>query len=107
MVPLATVVTWQPWCVQVELNALNVPFTGCVTTTWFWSKILPSPTGISSVFPSTAFAGAVCDGVFAGAVCDGVFEGSPYFEQPAAVAPSTTASTARRPGCFMAGPFIE
>src|SRR5580692_2294611 len=52
MVPLAMVATMQPWCVQTALNPLNVPATGCVTTTFGPSMILPPPTGTCAVVVS-------------------------------------------------------
>src|SRR5215469_6051361 len=52
MVPLAIVATMQPWCVQTALNPLNVPATGCVSTTFGPSMILPPPTGTSAVVAS-------------------------------------------------------
>src|SRR5580765_5467221 len=52
------VATWQPWWVQVALNALKVPAVGWVTTT-FWSlKILPPPAGTAEAGPRSAPAPA-------------------------------------------------
>jgi hypothetical protein len=45
-----TSVTGQRWCVQVLLNALNVPASGCVTTTLRASTMTPPPTGTSAAF---------------------------------------------------------
>ena len=93
--PLATLATGQLWCVQIELNALNVPFTGCVTTTCCGAKIFPPPTGISSVVPRMTFAGA---GV-------GVPRGSPYLAQPVTVASPAATSKVRRLVSDTGGPF--
>jgi hypothetical protein len=51
--PSAIPVTAQPWCVHVDENALNWPFTGWVMTSCRLSKILPPPSGMSAVFAST------------------------------------------------------
>ncbi|CAM5688278.1 hypothetical protein SVIOM74S_05715 [Streptomyces violarus] len=53
MVPSETDATVQRWCVQIAENALNRPCSGWVTTTSSSLKILPPPTGISSVEPSS------------------------------------------------------
>jgi hypothetical protein len=45
--PLSTPATVQPWWVQVELNALNEPAAGWVTTTA--PMTFPPPTGTSAV----------------------------------------------------------
>ena len=42
--PSDTDATWQPWWVQVEVNALNSPSLGWVTTTFWSPKIVPPPT---------------------------------------------------------------
>src|SRR5262249_41335611 len=52
MMPPETVPTVHPLWVQIALNALNWPAVGWVTTTFWASKILPSPTGISLVLAS-------------------------------------------------------
>ena len=58
MVPSATLLTVQPWWVQIAEKALKSPASGWVTTT-FWSlKILPPPTGMSEVLASSSPAGA-------------------------------------------------
>ena len=44
-----TSVTGQFWWVQIELNALNSPAVGWVTTAERSAKILPPPTGMSAV----------------------------------------------------------
>ena len=38
-----------PWCVQIELKALNSPAVGWVTTVLVAAKILPPPTGMSAL----------------------------------------------------------
>src|SRR6185503_3909758 len=58
IVPLATSPTWQPACVHSAEKHLNVPFVGCVTTTFSFLKILPPPTGMSAVLASGFSAGA-------------------------------------------------
>ena len=45
MVPPETVLTMQPWCVHTAVNALNEPASGCVTTMFLPSMILPPPSG--------------------------------------------------------------
>src|SRR6185312_14653165 len=57
MVPSATLLTMQPWCVQTAVNALNEPACGCVTTMFLPSMILPPPSGTSAVVASAAAAG--------------------------------------------------
>jgi hypothetical protein len=39
----------QPWCVQIALNALNDPDSGCVITMCLPSMILPPPSGTCEV----------------------------------------------------------
>lgn len=39
MVPSATLLTMQPWCVQTAVNALNDPACGCVITMFLPSMI--------------------------------------------------------------------
>src|SRR5215470_9637140 len=56
MVPLATLLTMQPWCVQIAVNALNEPACGCVITMFLPSMILPPPSGTSAVAASAAAA---------------------------------------------------
>lgn len=50
--PSLTVETVQLWWVQVELNALNSPAAGWVTTTFWSAKIIPPPSVISEVVVS-------------------------------------------------------
>src|SRR5690348_5399885 len=57
MVPSATLLTMQPWCVQTAVNALNEPACGCVSTMFLPSMILPPPSGTSAVVASAAAAG--------------------------------------------------
>lgn len=45
MVPFETLVTKQPSCVQIELNALNEPDCGCVITILWAVRISPPPSG--------------------------------------------------------------
>jgi len=47
-------VTGQLWWVQIELNALNSPAVGWVTTAWRSARILPPPTGMSAVLTVAA-----------------------------------------------------
>src|SRR5690349_8997538 len=58
MVPPATLLTMQPWCVQIAVNALNEPACGCVITMFLPSMILPPPSGTSAVVASAATADA-------------------------------------------------
>src|SRR3954451_22183190 len=69
MVPPTTSDTVQPWCVQVELNALNVPATGWVSTTPRAASTSPPPTGTSVVAasgPSMALGAGAGAGAAAG-----------------------------------------
>ncbi len=47
--PFCTLVTAQPWWVQMALNALNSPADGCVTTKSAAGSINPPPTGTVEV----------------------------------------------------------
>src|SRR5256885_13341509 len=51
-----------PWWVQVALNALKVPFAGCVTTVFVSWKIFPPLTGMSLVLIPEPAAGALLAG---------------------------------------------
>ena len=53
LIVLDTFVTSQPWWVHLELNALNVPSSGWVTTRPSLARITPPPTGTSAVAVST------------------------------------------------------
>src|SRR5579862_7017924 len=59
MVPLPTVLTRQPMCVQTALNALKSPAVGWVTTTLGPLKTVPLPTGIALVAASAFPVGAL------------------------------------------------
>ena len=58
MVPSATLLTVQPWCVQMAEKALKVPGAGWVTTTLSAPNTLPPPTGMSLVDASRLPVGA-------------------------------------------------
>jgi hypothetical protein len=58
MVPSATLLQMQPTWVQTALNALNVPFSGCVTTTFAAVNATPPPTGTCFALPRGVPAGA-------------------------------------------------
>ena len=49
MVPFETLLTMQPSCVQIAVNALNDPDRGCVITMFLPSMILPPPSGTCEV----------------------------------------------------------
>ena len=59
MKPFWTASTWQPWWVHLELNPMNSPALGCVTTTRASEKICPPPTATPLVGPSTVGPGDV------------------------------------------------
>ncbi len=75
IVPLATLLTVQPWWVQIAEKAANVPGTGWVTTTFLPAITVPPPTGMSLVVASRSLGlppGADCAGV---SVVDGAADG--------------------------------
>ena len=59
MVPFETLLTKQPSCVQIALNALNDPDCGCVITILSAWMILPPPSGTWEVAASAVAAGAL------------------------------------------------
>jgi len=59
MVPFETLLTKQPSCVQIALNALNDPDCGCVITILSLSMILPPPSGTWEVAARAVAAGAL------------------------------------------------
>ena len=59
MVPFATLLTMQPWCVHIAVNALNVPDAGCVITILAASMILPPPSGTWEVAARAVATGAL------------------------------------------------
>ena len=59
--PFCTLVTAQPWWVQVALNALNWPADGCVTTNSAEALMTPPPTGTSAVFTGVPLGAAALD----------------------------------------------
>src|SRR5262245_20701377 len=54
IVPPSTLASGHCWCWQTELNPLNSPDIGWVTTTPAEAKTLPPPTGISLVLANAA-----------------------------------------------------
>ena len=54
MVPSETVLTVQPWWVQVVEKATMLPASGWVTTTLAGAKIRPPPTGMSATVASAS-----------------------------------------------------
>src|ERR1700758_5023779 len=56
MVPFETLLTKQPACVQIAVNALNDPDHGCVITILSLSMILPPPSGTWEVAARAADA---------------------------------------------------
>ena len=61
MKPFSTLVTVQPWWVQVALNALNWPADGCVTTNSAEALMTPPPTGTSAFFTGVPLGAAPPD----------------------------------------------
>ena len=59
IVPFETLLTKQPSCVQIALNALNDPGCGCVITILAASMILPPPSGTWEVAARAVAAGAL------------------------------------------------
>lgn len=60
MVPFETLATMQPSCVQIALNALNDPGSGCVITMFLPPPmIVPPPSGIWEVAARALAAGAL------------------------------------------------
>jgi len=59
IVPCETLLTKQPSCVQIALNALKDPDCGCVITMRSASMILPPPSGIWEVAARAVAAMAV------------------------------------------------
>src|SRR5580700_9991262 len=62
MVPFETLLTKQPACVQIAVNALNDPDCGCVITILSLSMILPPPSGTWEVAARAVAAGALPPG---------------------------------------------
>jgi len=59
IVPFETLLTKQPSCVQIALNALNDPGCGCVITILAASMILPPPSGTWEVAARAVAAGTL------------------------------------------------
>src|SRR5580692_12503843 len=59
MVPFETLLTMQPSCVQIAVNALNDPDCGCVITMFTPSMILPPPSGTWEVAARAVATGAL------------------------------------------------
>jgi hypothetical protein len=73
---LSTLLTAQPWCVQMVENALMVPARGWVTTTRWPAKIFPPPTGRADTWANVCSqAGAAL--VAPAAVLGGLAGGAP------------------------------
>ena len=103
MVPFETLLTKQPSCVQIELNALNDRDRGCVITIRSPAMILPPPSGIWEVAARALGAGALPSAEVAVPLAAGVNPPSlaSRVVHPASIAAHVTpapASSARRLG---------
>jgi hypothetical protein len=103
IVPFETLLTKQPSCVQIALNALNDPDCGCVITILSASMILPPPSGTWEVAARAVATGALPLAEVAVALAAGV--NPPLLAScvlhPASIAAHVTpapASSARRLG---------
>jgi hypothetical protein len=109
MVPFETLLTMQPRCVQIAVNALNDPDSGCVITMFTPSMILPPPSGIWEVVARAALppvAGALLPTEVAVPPAAGADPPllTSWVVHPASIAAHVTpapASTARRPGSWL------